>query len=37
MSVIRISMAITMLMMLCLPAAAAAEYRTIELTVRGMD
>jgi hypothetical protein len=37
MSVIRRSAAITILMMLGLPAAAAAEYRAIELAVRGMD
>lgn len=37
MNVIRTGAAIAVLTMLCLPAAASAEYRTIELTVRGMD
>lgn len=37
MNVIRRGVAIATLALLCLPAAAAAEYRTIELAVRGMD
>lgn len=37
MNVIRRSAAIATLMMLCLPAAAPAEYRVIEIAVRGMD
>jgi hypothetical protein len=37
MSVIRTCAAVAALVMMCLPAVAMAEYRSIELAVRGMD
>jgi hypothetical protein len=37
MNVIRTRMALAVLLVTCLPAVAMAEYRSIELAVRGMD